>query len=194
MELVKAIFFVVVISLFFLTALSMPRLFNVYRICERGIRIKLLGIITHTRIWWTEIASVEVVALGDMPLLQHSIPAYQFSTKRVVIHLRKGLVRNVVLPVSLRDLLGLDPKQAFQVSGCLLTPMGSLDCPAQDPRAASDLGTLAAVAIGGIYDAAARLGALEPAAEEGLTPVIGRLADTAKYAGREGFETVNPLG
>lgn len=69
-------------------------------------------------------------------------------------------------PISLRDLLGLHPKQAFQVSGCLLTPMGSLDCPAQNPRAASDLGTAAAVVIGGIFGVAARLAAAEDVAGE----------------------------
>ena len=95
---VKVVALVAMLAVFYLAAAYIPRAFSVYRICERGIRIKLFGIITHTRIWWTEIASVEVVPLWKIPLfLQVSIPAYQFSKKRVVIRLRKGLVRNIVL-------------------------------------------------------------------------------------------------
>ena len=94
----KVVDLLAMLALFLLAAVYMPRAFSVYRICERGIRIKLFGIITHTRIWWTEIESVEVVPLWKIPLfLQTSIPAYQFSKKRVVVRLRKGLFRNVIL-------------------------------------------------------------------------------------------------
>ena len=58
-----------VFSVFIVMLLYMPRFFFVYRIGERGIRIKLFGIVTHARIWWTEIASVQVVPRGDASLI-----------------------------------------------------------------------------------------------------------------------------
>ncbi len=96
MWLFKIAYLVVVLSVFVLSVLYVPRFVHVYRIGERGIRIKLFGMVTYHRIWWTEIASVEVVSVWYAPLF-YAIPAYLFSNKRVVVNLRKGLVRHIVL-------------------------------------------------------------------------------------------------
>jgi hypothetical protein len=88
-----------VFSVFIVMLLYMPRFFFVYRIGERGIRIKLFGIVTHARIWWTEIASVQVVPRGDASLFQERMLAHPLSKKRVVITSCKevGFLHQVVL-------------------------------------------------------------------------------------------------
>lgn len=90
------IFFLAALAFFVSAALYVPRFVYVYRISNRGILVKLLGLVTLHRIWWTEIVDVRVVPLWDSPVY-YSIPAYIFSKKRVVVRLRKGLFRNVVL-------------------------------------------------------------------------------------------------
>ncbi len=98
--LVRDVMFLIVLSVFMVMSLYMARFIYVYRIGERGIRIKLFGILTFSRIWWTEIANVQVVPRGDAPIYQVHIPAHLFSKKCVVITLRSkrlGFLQQVVL-------------------------------------------------------------------------------------------------
>ncbi len=101
-ELVKAVLQLAAFSALILVGLYMARFIYVYRIGERGIRIKLFGTLTFSRIWWTEIANVQVVPRGDAPIFRVHISGYLFSRKRVVITLRRkelglGFPQQVVL-------------------------------------------------------------------------------------------------
>lgn len=84
-------------------ALFLDRFLCVYRLSDRGVRVKLLGLVTVHRIWWREIESVRIVPVWSSPFA-YRIPAYEFSSKRVLIRLRKGLIRSVVLSPKNPDL------------------------------------------------------------------------------------------
>jgi hypothetical protein len=91
-----AIVVVLVVSAFVVSALFVPRFIFVYHVTDRGLLVKLLGLVTLHRVWWSEIVDVKVVPASESPFY-YSLPRYLFSRERVVVRLRKGIIRNIVL-------------------------------------------------------------------------------------------------
>ncbi len=91
-----AMFLVLLVSTGTFVALFMERYIWVYRIQDRMLKIKIFGVFTLHRIWWTEIEDLKIVPAWE-PRWAYIVGGYEFSGKRVLVKLRKGLMRNVLL-------------------------------------------------------------------------------------------------
>lgn len=89
-------FLVLLVSTGTFVALFMERYICVYRIQDRMLKIKIFGVFTLHRIWWTEIEDLKIVPAWE-PRWAYIVGGYEFSGKRVLVKRRKGLIRNVLL-------------------------------------------------------------------------------------------------